>query len=284
VAGGLGAATVTRERTLLPDPQYQNVNIAIPRLGNYLSHQLQLNVKRRFSNGLFVSAGYTNGKKMSDSNWTPTIDFQFEGVNETDFQDGKFNRRLNRSLDPNDVSQRLVVTLLYELPFGHGKRWNPANPLLRTIAGGWQMNSIGMTQTGLPLVVRGASNFGSDRPNSTGVSARLDNPTVERWFDTTTFLNPPDFTLGNVGRTLPDVRGPGTSNWDLSLLKNTRLTERFNLQFRAEAFNFLNKVNLGTPNSAFTAGKDGTNSNASMGTIDSARDARVIQFGLKLLF
>ena len=95
---------------------------------------------------------------------------------------------------------------------------------------------------------------------------------------------PANFTFGNVGRALPDARTPGTVNFDLSLMKNTRITERVNLQFRAEAFNFLNHVNLGAPNTTFTAGPDGRNSNASFGTINSARDARVMQLGMKVIF
>jgi hypothetical protein len=139
-------------------------------------------------------------------------------------------------------------------------------------------------QTGIPLMIRGGSNNLADRPNSTGVSAKLDNPTRERWFDTSQFVNPPIYTFGNVGRVLGDVRAPGTINWDLSVIKNTRLTERFNLQFRAEAFNFLNWVNLGIPNTSFTAGADGRNVNGAFGTITTARDARNVQFGLKLIF
>lgn len=144
-------------------------------------------------------------------------------------------------------------------------------------------------QTGIPLVVRGASNFAANRPSSTGQSAKLDNPTRERWFDTEAFVNPPDFTLGNVGRALPDVRGPGTVNFDLSLIKDTRITERINLQFRAESFNFMNHVNLGTPplnssNLTFSPGANGKNANASFGTINTARDARINQLGLKVIF
>jgi hypothetical protein len=152
------------------------------------------------------------------------------------------------------------------------------------LVSGWQVNSIGILQTGLPISVRGANNFASDRPNSTGVSAKLDTRTAAKWFNTDAFVNPPNFLLGNTGRTLPDVRTPGTVNWDLSLMKNTRITERFNLQFRAEAFNFLNHVNLGSPSASFSAGPDGKNISATFGTIASARDARVIQLGLKLLF
>ena len=152
------------------------------------------------------------------------------------------------------------------------------------MVGGWQVNSIGVMQTGIPLIIRGASNFQANRPNSSGQSAKLDNPTAQRWINTDVFINPPNFTFGNLGRVLPDARTPGTANWDLSVLKDTTITERFKLQFRAEAFNFLNHVNLAAPNTTFRAGPDGRNSNADFATITSARDARVIQFGLKLLF
>ncbi|MEZ5400846.1 MAG: TonB-dependent receptor [Bryobacteraceae bacterium] len=284
VPGGLGAATVTRERSMLPFPHYNGVSISNPRYGNYLSHQLQINVKRRMTNGFLIHLAYTAGKKISDSVAVP-VDFgAVEQTNENGFQDNLFNRQLNRSVDPTDVSQRGVVSLLYELPFGRGKTFAPDSAVLDKIVGGWQINTIGVMQTGIPLTVRGASNFQADRPNSTGVSAKLDNPTRERWFNTDAFVNPPDFTYGNVGRTIPDVRHPGTVNWDLSLIKDTHIGELANVQFRAEAFNFMNITNLGLVNDSFSAGPDGRNRSATFGTINSARDARVIQFGLKVIF
>jgi hypothetical protein len=146
------------------------------------------------------------------------------------------------------------------------------------------LNVISTIQSGLPLVIRGANNFLANRPNSTGQSARLDNRTPERWFDTRAFVNPPNFTFGNVGRTLPDVRGPGTVNWDLSAIKDFYLRESLRLQFRAEMFNFLNHTNHGNPNTSFSAGPDGFNQSAIFGVITSARDPRIIQFGLRMVF
>jgi hypothetical protein len=284
VPGGLGAATITRERSLMQFPYYNSVGVRNPRLGNYLSHQFQMNVKRRMTRGFLVHFAYTAGKKISDSTLVP-VDFgPIEQATENGFQDARFSRFLNRSIDPADVAQRGVISLLYELPFGPGKWWNPSNGAVRKMVGGWQINSIGVVQTGIPLVIRGANNFQANRPNSTGQGAKLSNPTRDRWFNTDVFVNPPDFELGNVGRTLPDVRTPGTVNFDLSMIKETLLTERFTLQFRAEAFNFLNHVNLGAPNTSFSAGPDGRNANANFATINSARDARVMQLALKLIF
>jgi hypothetical protein len=284
IPGGLGAATVSRERLLLPYPHYSSVTIRNPRYGNYMSHQLQLNVKRRMAKGLLVHWAYTGGKKMSDGVSVP-VDFgPVEQTNENGFQDSITNRQLNKSVDPADVSQRSVISLLYELPFGKGKWLNPDNIVLSKIIGGWQVNMINVLQTGAPLTVRGASNFAADRPNSTGTSAKLDNPTRAAWFRTDVFVNPPDYELGNVGRTIPDVRHPGAVNFDVSLIKETTFRERLRIEFRAEAFNIANHVNLGLADDNFVPGTDGRNRSSTFGTVNSARDARIVQLGLKVIF
>ena len=176
VPGGLGAATITRERAMMAYPYYSSVSIRNPRLGNYISHQFQLNVKRRMADGLLVNFAYTNGKRITDTNNVP-VNWNLENSNDTGFQNGLYDRQSNRSLDPADVAQRGVVALLYELPVGPGKAWNPDSAVLRKIVGGWQINTIGIMQTGVPLRIRGASNFQANRPNSTGQSAKLDDPT-----------------------------------------------------------------------------------------------------------
>jgi len=286
VPGGLGASTITLERSLMAFPHYNNVNINNPRLGNYISHQLQLSARKRLTNGLLLNAAFTGGKRISDSLANPVNFGSVEQVNENGFQNGRFDRQAARSIDPTDVSRRLVLSGLYELPFGKGRKFDPDNSALDKIVGGWQVNVIGTIQNGVPLTVRGANNFQANRPNSTGVSAALPRSerTPERWFDTQAFVNPPDFTFGTVGRALPDVRHPGTVNWDLSFIKDTRFGERYNLQFRAEAFNFMNQVNYGLANDAFSAGPDGFNQSGSFGTITRAREPRRLQFGLKFIF
>ena len=284
VPGGLGGSTVLYEQTLKAFPHYSSVSIRNPRLGNYLSHQLQINVKGPLKKGLLLHLAFTGGKKIGDSTHVPVNFGLVEQTNENSFQNGLYDRQVQRSIDPTDVARRAVVSILYELPFGRS-----SSSGLSKLIGGWQINTIGVMQDGLPLIIRGASNFQANRPNSTGKSAKLSNPTAERWFDTSAFVNPPDFTFGNVGRALPDVRAPGTVNFDLSLFKNTFIggERRVNIQFRAEAFNFLNQVNLAGRNGVntrFVPGRDGLNSSATFGTIVNARDARVIQFGLKVIF
>lgn len=284
VPGSLGAATITRAQSLLPYPYYSSISVLNPLLGNFNYHALLLSLEKRTSRGLALLLSYTGGKLIGDSVRT-NMDFgPVEQTNITGYQNGKYDRRSERSIDPTDVAQRAVVSLLYELPFGSGRRWSSPHPWVNQAFGGWQINTIGTMQTGIPLVVRGASNYLADRPNSTGRSAKLDRRSSANWFDTSQFVNPPNYTYGNVSRTLPDVRTPGTVNWDLSCVKNVRWSERFNLQFRAESFNFMNHVNLKAPDVTFVPGADGKNRSGSFGIITGSRDARVIQFALKLTF
>ena len=157
---------------------------------------------------------------------------------------------------------------------------------MNRVIGGWQVDGVFTLQSGTPLAVRGANNFLANRPNSTGTSAALPGSqrSAARWFDTTQFVNPANFTFGNVSRLLPDVRGPGIRNVDLSVIKTTQLTEKVGLQFRAESFNFANRVNRLSPNTTFVAGPDGRNQSGTFGTITRSRDARVVQLALKLIF
>jgi hypothetical protein len=278
VPGALGGATISREQSLRPFPYYTNINVRNPRLGSYNSHLFLFSVEKRMAQGFTMLFSYTGGKIISDSLATPVNFGPIEQASIVGYQNGKYNRAAERSIDPTDVSQRGTISLLYELPFGRGQQgWN-------RLIGGWQINTIGIMQTGIPLVVRGANNQRADRPDSTGVSAKLDQRSAQKWFDTTQFVNPTPFTFGNVGKTLSNVRAPGTVNWDLSFIKNTRITERVNIQFRTEMFNFLNHVNLGIPNTSFSPGPDGRNQSGAFGVITSARDARTIQLALKLLF
>ena len=292
VPGGLGAATVTRERLLMAFPYYDAVSVRNPRLGNYLSHQLQVSVRKRMQNGLLLDFAYTGGKKISDSTLIP-VDFgPIEQVTQNEFQDGLYNRRANRSLDPGDVAQRLVTSALYELPFGRGKPRNPANAALSRIVSGWQLNLIGVMQAGIPLTVRGANNFQADRPSSTGKSAKLprDQRSAQRWFDTAQFVNPPAFTFGNVSRTLPDVRHPGAINFDASVIKATKFG-RFEHELRVEVFNVLNHPQFERPGVGTSGNQLG---NAAFGQIGQmltnpacstcGTTERQIQLSMKLKF
>ncbi|MCC7500170.1 MAG: carboxypeptidase regulatory-like domain-containing protein, partial [Bryobacterales bacterium] len=166
VPGSLGSATITRLQSLRPLPYYNQVAVFRPTLGSSMYNAMLLSVERRLSSGFSILLSYTNGKLLSDSIQTTSIGSEQGGV--TNYQNGKFNRAAEWSLDPTDVSQRLVISGLYELPFGRGKRWSFSHGVLDGFARGWQANIISTMQSGLPILVRGANNFLADRPNSTG--------------------------------------------------------------------------------------------------------------------
>ena len=283
VPGSLGNATVTRQQSLLPFPQYTSVTILQPLGGSSTYHALEARVEHRFATGLTLLLSYTDAKLISNAQRNVN---NFSGVQTGDqgYQNGKYNRRVERSVDPTDLAQRLVISGVYQLPTGRGQTLAIGNRALRAVAGGWSISGIFTLQGGLPVIVRGANNNLANRPNSTGQSARLSNPSRRRWFDTSQFVNPPMYTYGNVGRTLPDVRGPGLTNFDMALLKNIPIQEKLKLQFRAEAFNLGNLTNLAQPNGTFVAGPNGMNSSSTFGTITAASDARTLQFGLKLIW
>jgi hypothetical protein len=172
------------------------------------------------------------------------------------------------------------------LPFGRGRRFANDDGLLTSLISGFQFNGIVTLQSGRPFTVallseidnsntgRSTLGFGAnDRPNLAGDPTTA-NRTPERWFNTAAFVFPAFGTFGNAGRNILD--GPGYQNVNASLLKNTRLGERMNLQLRLEAFNLFNHPNFNLP--------DNFLGSPTFGQILSARDPRHLQFGAKLLF
>jgi len=283
IAGSLGSATITRSQSLKPYPYYSSISVRNPELGSSIYHAMLLSAEKRFSGGLTLLASFTGSKLISDSVVSP-LNYIGEQTGVVGYQNGNFNRRAERSIDPTDQSRRLIISGIYELPFGQGKRVHSSNAIVNKAIGGWQIGSITTVQSGQPLVVRGANNFLADRPNSTGQSAALDNPNAIQWLRADAFVNPVNYTYGNVGKVLPDVRAPGIFSLDASLVKNTQFGERTKLQFRMEAFNSLNWINLNYPNVSFSPGTNGQNSNALFGRITSDRGPRNVQLALRLTF
>lgn len=152
------------------------------------------------------------------------------------------------------------------------------------LLGGWQMKGIRTLQSGSPLSIGATNNIGlytmAARANNNGRSGKKSGDIRDRfnaYFDQSVFSQPSPFTFGNLGTRVPDVLSPGVNNLDLSLFKVFALSERFNLQFRAEAFNAFNRVQFGSPNTTVTSG--------SFGFVTSqANSPRQMQFGLKLVF
>ncbi|MBI3683676.1 MAG: hypothetical protein HY235_25150 [Acidobacteria bacterium] len=235
-------------------------------------------MEKRFRAGLSFLLAYTGQKLIDDNSITAVV-----GTNAA--PQNIYDRRAERSVSANDVSQVFSLSYVYELPFGKGKRFGGGwNRLTDSVLGRWQVNGITLFQTGQPLAIAaqntsGAGNAGP-RPNNNGHSAKLEGPVesrLSRYFNTTVFTAPLPFTFGNTGRVLPDAGTPGVKNFDFSLFKGFRLVEKVSLQLRAEAFNLANTPQFARPNSNMN--------NAQFGVISSqANSPRQLQFGLKVLF
>ncbi len=259
--GTLAQRTVTRRQLLLPFPQYTGVNVINMTMANSNYHSLQLKVDKRFSSGVGVLLAYTAGKLISDVN--NTVSNNGGAVNNPANSQNWYDLRQERSVSEMDVSQSLVVSFVGELPFGPGKPLlSGARGAVAMLAAGWQLNGISSYRTGFPVALTATIPGGGNRPNSTGRSARLEGDRtrgqkLDQWFDTTQFLQPASFTLGNAGRTVPDLRGPSIFNQDLSLIKNTRISERVQLQLRFEFFNVFNTPQFALPNRVMGSGQFG---------------------------
>ena len=196
--------------------------------------------------GLQMMAVYTWSKILDDFSSVGGYGQSYPGY--TDHN----KRFLDKSLSSLDVAHRLVFNYEYDLPL------RPAGRLLKTLIGGWNINGGTSIQSGMPIPILSFANTtfsqgGAQRPNSTGKSSRTpggDKDRIDHWFDNTAFVNPPRYTFGNVGRTLPDNRGPALQSWEFSVLKNIPIRESKRLEFRAEFFNAFNNVNFLPPEAA----------------------------------
>ena len=261
---------------------------------------LQVDFNRRFSRGLTLRGVYTFSKVLDDG----------DSLNATTSGGGPalasnpFNLRSDWGRGTFDVRHVAVVNASYALPLGRGKlllgdRQGFANALV----GGWTINSIVTLQDGFPFSPQlsyNPSNNGDTRnPVRPFANPAFTGPVIlgspNQWFNPAAFVAPaPPFTLsptspttggnggfyGNVGR--DTLQGPGLATWDFSALKDTRLRERLNLQFRAELFNLLNRANFNLP-SAVVFTPSGVSPTAGVITSTSTT-SRQVQFGLKLLW
>ncbi|MCI0424149.1 MAG: hypothetical protein L0312_33890, partial [Acidobacteria bacterium] len=278
--GPLGQPTIQRRFLLRPFPQFNGLLPIWVSGGSSTYHSFQLKGEKRLSAGLSLLLAYTNGKLIDDAS-QHNGNFGREGVRQN-----YYDRRADRSISVNDISQRLVISYVYELPFGRGRAFGQGwNRAADGLLGGWQINGVTSFQTGQPLTIFAPNtcncfNRGL-RPNING-SAKLSGDVhdrLDRYFDTSVFSQPALYSFGNASRTLPDVRSHGVHNWDFSLFKNFRILEGLNVQFRAEAFNLLNRVQFNPPDQNFA------NLGRGFGQITSQANApRQVQFGLKILF
>jgi hypothetical protein len=279
-------ATISQGQLLMPYPQF-STSVSNPSLneGSSIYHSLQATYQLRLHSAGAFFAAYTWAKLIGNVDSTTGF---LEGNTVGGGQDN-YNKAADRSLESFDVPQRLVLNYSLALPFGKGQHWmsNDSDGLERVI-GGWRVSSVTSFQVGYPLALTAqgndlSNNFGAAgiRPNRvSGCSPKITGgaiPRLNKWFNTSCFVQPPQFTFGNEGRVDSQLRGEGVDNWDLSVSKDTHISERVHAVFEGEFINAFNRVQFGPP--ALQVGS------SIFGVVSSTlNNPREVQFALRLLF
>jgi len=261
----------------------------IASIANSSYNALEASLRKRFSHGLSFLASYTWAHSIDDvSSFNITGSASQPVAGENDLAQNPFNLAAERGRSMFDARHRFVLSYQWSLPFlQHSGSW------YGHVLGNWQLNGIVTAMSGTPFTVFDSndvslqgqapeiSGFSSNRPNVIGNPNSGPHSTAQ-WFNVNAFQriaqdpNSPVQQFGNEGRNA--VQGPGYVNWDFSAIKNIRLTESKEVQFRGELFNVLNHTNFRLPVSDISA------PSTAFGHIQSDVSPRVIQVALKFLF
>ncbi|HYM09039.1 MAG TPA: TonB-dependent receptor, partial [Terriglobales bacterium] len=269
-----GTSTTANEQARRMYPSFGFVNIIDSAINSHYNG-LQLTLERHLSHGLSLLANYSWAKEMND----------FAPVGAYNSNTNPFNRHFDYGPSDDSIGQVFKFSGVYQLP--HIALHGVADRLVN----GWEVSTILLLQGGFPFsIFSGLDNSFSgifeDRADFIGTNihqlqlstSRPHGQLIQEWFNTSpTLLQPTGNapgTFGNTGKNI--LRGPKQFNNNMALVKETKITERTGLQFRAEAFNVFNNVNFYTP--------DHTQTDSAFGTITSARAPRILQVALKLAF
>jgi len=264
-------------------------------VGSMKYNALQAVFQKRYSEGLQYQVAYTFSKCMTDNSGYYGTWGNTQGVPAQPYYQNLYDPAADYAPCYFDTKHALSSYVIYEIPFGRGKRFgHDVNGVVNAIAGGWSIDPIISLRTGFPLALY---NFTNDPSNTNSRGPRPDcgagagrvfgrqnavDPSTGaylgyQWFDPSPYTLPTNAEgFGNCPAQGP-VRGPGYAAVDLSLQKNFQITERMKLQFRADFLNAFNRVNLNVDCCTTAVG-------AGMGIISSAQEPRNIQFALKLYY
>jgi len=299
---------------LRPFPQYGDFNqednsFTPDRTGNSTYHAMQLQLNKRFAQGLSFLVSYTVSKNITDADSAGPGVSGFIGTNSFIGQNS-YDRKAEKAVSQLDTPQSLVASFFYELPVGHGKRYLNAGGAMDRVVGGWYVSGIASYKSGTPTTVYGPCGgtagdvlfagchlTGLARVNViSGVNETNKsnlNPSTTPFWNPSAFTVAAPFTFGNEPRSLASARTFGGRNEDFTLGKRTRIVgEKANIDFRASFFNVFNRhiysapsgfaPNLATPfQPVGSPGCPGPLA-CGFGAVTDSSGPRTIQFGLKI--
>ncbi len=251
-----------------PFPQFTNVSVLNPPLGNSAYHAGVIKVERRFHSGLSMLAHYTFSKFIDDVE-------SFSEFGDVGSYMDFYNRGLDRGLSGSDVRHRAVLSAVYDLPVLRNRGW------ITRLFGGWKTGAIVVFQSGPAFTVYSSVNQTNAFPPGSLRADLVGNPklsgserTIARWFNTDAFRVPAPYRFGTAGRSI--LTGPGLANVDASFIKSFPIREGWRAELRGEFFNFLNNTSFNLPGHSV-----GT---PAFGIINSARPARSSQLAARIEF
>lgn len=262
-----GATTATTNQRRPYQPA-MGATAIVESVGNSTFHAFQWTLERRYQKGLTILANYQFAKSIDDTS---------QNKQNGSVRTNPFNQRFDKGLAEFHKAHVFNFSSLYELPF------HPGSGIMRTLLGGWNINGIVSLYSGQPLTVTsGVDNArtgtGGQRADIVGdpnlPDGRSHQEQYTEWLRRAAFVPNAIGTFGNLGR--GTFFGPGFASVDLGLMKSFLVKERFDTQFRFEAFNAFNRVNFNNPNTA--------QNNANFMRITSAADPRILQLALRIRF
>ncbi|HYO82540.1 MAG TPA: TonB-dependent receptor [Bryobacteraceae bacterium] len=278
--------TVSVAQALRPYPQFANINNYFQPTGWSTYHSLQVRTQKRYSNGASFLIAYTLSKNVVWGGGYSGLGDDAANSRPLDTR----NPGLEKRLSAFDQPHIFIFSGGYELPVGRGRQFlGESRGLVNALVGGWMLNGIFRYSSGTPIGISGGPNLpifnGGNRPNRvpgvnplTGVSGSDFDQSSDLYLNVAAFSQPAAFTFGNAAANYGDIRTFPFINEDFSVLKDIAIVEGHRLQFRAEAFNVLNRVVFGSPGSNI-------NAPANFGRIGSqANSPRSIQLALKYMF
>jgi hypothetical protein len=292
----LSAPTIFAGQLDRPYPQYNGLNLNGYGCCSSNYNSLQASVTRRFQGGGTLLVAYTNAKLMSNTDTlTSWLEGNTGGVGSV--QDWN-NLKGERSLSSQDISQRLVISYVLDLPFGKGKAFaNSLNGFANGAVSGWGVDGITTFQRGFPLKINWAGASTSLESASLGVAnvrpdvipgcnLKAGGGHITNWFNTNCFAAPPQWGFGTEARVDPVLRGPGIDNFDFAIFKRTKISERLGIEFRTEFFNLFNHPYFNVPGNGYNGTPTGNGFGAITSTVGAgvASPERLVQFALKVVF
>jgi hypothetical protein len=247
--------------------------------GRSLYNGLQINLERRFRSGLGFGVAYTLSKLRDNA--SGKRDILYNAYDDSGYW----------SVSNNDRTHLFNVHYVYELPI-----MRKQDTLASKLLGGWQISGVTYLQSGIPLTVWRGDDYAGVGDTTAQPWDLVGDPTVANpqfsqgrsvdqnfWFNPTAFKRPVNGTFGNAGRNPEGLHGPWFQSWDIALFKNFPMGGARRIQFRLEAFNFINHPNIGNPNGA-NGGVVVDPGSADFGRVLMKTSERNVQLGVKFSF